>query len=675
MKNSIDKTINCVLVDMYDTIIHRKIHPLYVLKLWSKKMKRDYSIKCSIDELYMIRKSSTKYICEKKKVRSVEIPYEELIQDIYHRLINSELINEEITFSDFCKGSIKADYYSEISVQYTNEKMLSKLRRYKKQGKKIVLITDIYLSEEITNSILKYHGIDLLFDKVYVSSKYCASKSDGSLYEIVLDDLNVDSNHVLMIGDNKTSDYNKPKSKGISGEYKPNYAKKNAYMNFMARSETFEIKRILKQINHNNKSKEIPFVQFMLPLYVAIEELYRALRNKKIENVFFLSREGLFMKELFDYYQDSILLDESKRIRSHYLRVSRVATTLACLKDLDSEEFIQFRRYPNMSALDFCNKLLFTHDDINQIASESGIELNKKENRFFDSNNFQLINKSKLFQNLYNDLRCQQKAAFSCYLNSFGVDVRNDGISLVDVGWGGTMQENIYNFLGGTVNVEGYYIGLTQVYDITSTTKRFGLVFKVYPYMSHSDYIFQANRQIYEQILSAPHGYVKAYSLDVDGYVIEGVEEAEKESYDRYIKDLQYKMFNYFKDLVQGFELLSYEQEALKKVSLKLLLHTNLFLSKKELKFLELISKGFFQNIGGNKVGINYNYKDINMNIKSLLYRMIYRPEAVYQYAVKVRSSSLKKYRIFTTVAVFVYYLHTILNHWIRKQIYKKLPL
>ena len=53
----------------------------------------------------------------------------------------------------------------------------------------------------------------------------------------------------------------------------------------------------------------------------------------------------------------------------------------------------------------------------------------------------------------------------------------DSGINVVDVGWGGTMQEAIYGFFEQKVEVRGFYLGLNALYTITERTNRFGLNF------------------------------------------------------------------------------------------------------------------------------------------------------------------------------------------------------
>ena len=76
-----------IFCDYFDTIAHRKVHPNYVLRLWAKFMIREIpEIKMETDELYFIRKDVEKALQSKTKKRYFEIPYIEIINEIYKRL-------------------------------------------------------------------------------------------------------------------------------------------------------------------------------------------------------------------------------------------------------------------------------------------------------------------------------------------------------------------------------------------------------------------------------------------------------------------------------------------------------------------------------------------------------------------------------------------------------------
>ena len=70
-------------------------------------------------------------------------------------------------------------------------------------GKKVILTSDIYLSKEIIKRILKNTGYE--FDEIYLSSELLKTKSDGSMYEYIIE--KEKTCNILHIGDNYETDY------------------------------------------------------------------------------------------------------------------------------------------------------------------------------------------------------------------------------------------------------------------------------------------------------------------------------------------------------------------------------------------------------------------------------------------------------------------------------------
>ena len=72
-----------VFCDLYDTLLHRKVHPHYVLKLWAKIMVRELGLDLKINELFFIRKAAVEHLADRFDKRSSEIPYRIQIKEIY----------------------------------------------------------------------------------------------------------------------------------------------------------------------------------------------------------------------------------------------------------------------------------------------------------------------------------------------------------------------------------------------------------------------------------------------------------------------------------------------------------------------------------------------------------------------------------------------------------------
>lgn len=630
-------------------------------------MIRELGLPISIDELYFTRQSSVNYLIETLEQEDVEIPYNTLKEEICKRLINADVVSIEGK-DEFIALFENADVRAESDVQYLNQDVLDTLKYFKSNGGKVYLVSDFYGSKTLFEKLLVHHGILDLFDGIYSSAELEASKHTGSIYAPIISELSIEANDVMMIGDNLRSDYTNAVKNGLNAYLLPHkkYLKKNKRNNFG------NDKKRLKQIINNvyktcKKDSSIPFTEYIVHYHTFVERMYETAKRKDIKDLFFLSREGQFMKKLFDSYRDFALIDKSKRINTHYLKISRQASLQIALKDLDVEDFGYLqKKYSNLSLDDFLIAVNCSEELRNQIISELNVEGKSTVEGFFTSSIFEELKQNQTFKTYYDAHRLANYEAFKTYINSFNSDVEHNGIALVDIGWGGTMQESIYKFFEHKIAVTGYYLGLGEIYDIQPKTKRYGLNFSLLPFTDYNDCLLMANMQLYEQFSAADHGSALGYSLDAKDYTLEYHKPEEKWLYDNHIKAHQEQMFTLHKTLLNQLEPLCYSKDQLQNTISKMALKVGLLQSTKKLKFLNTLSEGFYQNVGDNQVGISYEPPKIENPIKMGI-EFLMTPEKFFRYLVKLKHALYNKNKIIAFFApMYLIYLYFKFNKYVR---------
>lgn len=108
---------------------------------------------------------------------------------------------------------------------YGNCELIKLLRFAAKQGKKILIISDMYLSSAYLKEILMQQGVSH-WDGFYVSNEHNGRKSNGKLYEEILRELNVKPEKVLHIGDNRRADVLQANKQGMVAYLYPRVADK-----------------------------------------------------------------------------------------------------------------------------------------------------------------------------------------------------------------------------------------------------------------------------------------------------------------------------------------------------------------------------------------------------------------------------------------------------------------
>lgn len=636
-------------------------------------MIRELGLTCSIDELYFTRKEATKYLMNKLGREDVEIPYLSLQNEIFKRLLTTNYICED-NESDFNSLFEVLDARSEQSVQFLNQTILDTLKSFKSQGGKIYLVSDFYGSKSLFEKLLKYHGIDQLFDEVFSSAELEKSKYSATIYNQILSQLNIDANEVMMIGDNKRSDYTNAINNGLNAFRLPhqNHLRRNKLNNFG--NDKNQLKKILSHTYKKcNSKKSTPYTEYIIFYHVFVERLYTLCRRRKIKNLFFLSREGQFLKRLFDSYQDYTNVDKSRSIRTHYLKISRQASLQIALRPIEEESFGYLKdNYNDLSLNDFLEVFSCPESLVHQIVKEIQENGERVIPGFFYSKELNALMQNDTFVSFYNAHKEKSRDAFEEYINSFDAQIEINGMHVVDIGWGGTMQESIYKFFQGEIAVTGYYLGLGEIYDIQPKTKRYGLIFSLLPYPGYTDNILMANKQLYEQFSAANHGSALGYSKETEGFVLEYHKPEEKWLYDNHIKSHQEEMFNLHRQLLKDLDIICYGQLMMQQTISNLALKIGLFQSSKKIKFLKTLSEGFYQNIGTNQVGLTYEKPKIKSPLKSSI-RFLMTPENYFRYLVKLKAALNDKNRIMAILFPFyLIYFHYRINAFLRFKVFHR---
>ena len=267
--------------------------------------------------------------------------------------------------------------------------------------------------------------------------------------------------------------------------------------------------------------------------------------------------------------------------------VSRKATYLPSLKSINKEDFsVLLQQYVYISINEFFKSLNFEKNELEAIKKSLMIDFEKTSTKGFNSRekeeikeliagNFdkkiiylysskilQIIKKNKTFADIYEKNRIEQSALFKKYIKQFTNEKR---ICVVDIGWNGSIQDNIQNILGDKYEVTGYLYGLVSRNPEKCKNKE-GLVFTNVPEVSNNFELYCENRTIYEILLGASHGSANRY-VEKNGHVevLTFEKEEERKIYTNVISKIQNDMLDIFKELVNILANEYYNDKYIKK--------------------------------------------------------------------------------------------------------------
>ena len=435
------------------------------------------------------------------------------IYDIYSCL-------KDLTGTDL-SNIIELEFDFEIGLCRPNKKTVSLFYKYLSQGRSVVLISDMYLPEDIIKKMLSKCGIEG-YQKVYISACCGCTKFSGRLYDYVLKDLNISGKLLRHIGDNYKSDFIRPLSKGIKADliYSPKRTFKDK-LNLLSPENFQEYKTM--SLFAERIADEMDFTQQMGclslgPLLFGFTQwLLRSVKKEGIQNVLFFSRDGYFLKKAFD------TINDNPDIHSTYFYCSRRAFVIPMLwkcrtyKDLfdylDSAQCTSVRKILVKTGLN--------PEEYSQRAEKYGIDIDKN----YSSHSLETNEAVAAFiEDILPEIKRMSLDEFKSvtpYLKSFSSYKKT---AVVDIGWCGHIQnglERMLDELSIESEITGYYLGLASDSGFVRN-KRINASGFLYD-QTHGKYaedLVDAFFSVLESSLLASHGSVKRFMLTDDNTAI-----------------------------------------------------------------------------------------------------------------------------------------------------------
>ena len=236
---------------------------------------------------------------------------------------------------------------AELSLCYANPFMLEVWNRLLNMGKRMIVVSDMYLSSEVLSRMLEKNGF-IGYEKLYVSCEYGKSKANGKLFQYVLEELGLSKNNLprytmIHVGDNEHSDRDMAKANGIDNLLYPRIDK-NAIlyrpydMSFIVGSAYRGIvtNHLYNGVNEFSMEYEYGYIYGGLFVTGYCAFIHNYCKQHKIDKLLFLSRDGDILKQAY-----GLLYPEDIQ-KTEYVYWSRKAATIL-MADEDKHDF--FRRF------------------------------------------------------------------------------------------------------------------------------------------------------------------------------------------------------------------------------------------------------------------------------------------------------------------------------------------
>ncbi|WP_168123908.1 HAD-IA family hydrolase [Paenibacillus sp. HB172176] len=256
--------------------------------------------------------------------------------------------NREVTIYDIYeiierKTGIKKEYgvqveiETELKICAPNPYMREIFEILKSKRKRIVAISDMYVTKEMLIEFLNKCGY-FGFEDVFISSENNCSKRTKGLFMIALNKLKIDPIDMVHVGDNFQTDIKAANSLNINTVY---YKNVNDIGNDYRTDGMSELigstySGIVNSHLHNGDNVYTPYYEFGFTyggIYILgfCNWIYEFAKKNDIDKILFLSRDGEIYKQVFDYLYPGI--------QNEYVYWSRIANTKYTVEK-NREDFI-----------------------------------------------------------------------------------------------------------------------------------------------------------------------------------------------------------------------------------------------------------------------------------------------------------------------------------------------
>ena len=394
--------------EIFDIDNFKKIRVSMQAELGRIIQKEDNYPHANIDEIY-------DYIKEKTKIKNT-----------------AELMNYEIN--------------KEIDLLYQNKQIYDVYKFAKKNNKRIIVTSDMYLKINTINKILNKCGYKDI-DKVYLSSEERKAKFDGTLYDLIIKEENVLPNEILHIGDSLKDDIIMAKAKGLNTyHYQETHIQKSESISLSIANG------IIRLMNQNEDDFWVNLGSKAGLMYLG---LYKELIKLGYKKINFLARDGYNLYNLFKKYNKKIVVD--------YIYTSRRALLLASIEKINDKAINNLPPFTLgqtiKEILAYINmENVFTENDLKKVGFKS---FNDRIKSINDINKFKKIYKLKEKEVLK---VCNNERKYALdYFNSKGILDKNN--LFFDCGWNGSSQfllENFIHLCNPNTDFEFYYNGIFE---------------------------------------------------------------------------------------------------------------------------------------------------------------------------------------------------------------------
>ena len=422
---------------------------------------------------------------------------------------------------------------TELAILEPHHEVCEAARTLAHQGKRLVLVSDMYLDSAFLRQVLARHGLDF-FDALYVSNETGARKDTGAMWELLPQREQVDISQWLHVGDNEHSDIQRPLDQGYmhpvhamraadqfmlfneeaSAWIAPRHWQEGLLLGLMA-NRMFLPGRATAPIDINCTQRRVRihglrdfgYLTIGPALTAFMAWLLQRTQADGIGQLLYASREGHLLVQAHEQIARHLTPLGMASVPGAYLLCSRAATGLAAIQSPDTLEILLGAHFEG--SFEALLRRRYCIEDLGPFTERVGQQIMQKPGRLPEDRAHFL----GLLNQCFDLLDAEAQTARQRYTHYIEGLIGERRAALVDIGYGATIQKALSGFVRGIAG--GYYFVTTDKARDTELTGQFAqgcFGDGLNPF--HTGLPLYQYSLLMEAVLTAPDGQFLGFNAD-----------------------------------------------------------------------------------------------------------------------------------------------------------------
>lgn len=463
-------------LDVWDTVLRRDCHPDEVKLAGARRMLLKYfhELKPEYRDAFHLldaRRESERDIGLRHKEQGLDDEYrlDEVLAETISKAFGEV---DEAELQRVVKEALAFELSFEARICRPDKNIAKLINGIKHE--RLILISDFYMPREDLCKLVEPSLGKISHDDVHVSCDHKLNKRSGKLFPAVTKNMPVAPREHVHVGDNPASDVSIPKAQGIQAQHYfnvPEEAKRRRLeKKFSRRRESIigyvgDIRRDLVAAAtfpglSGRQAKMYRLGLRYAPLFAGLvlfvtEETLKA----GLPAVYYFTREGEFFARVHEVLGKEDPLG-TPFPEARILEVSRLATFGPSLREVSTEELMRlWNQYSIQSMGALLKTLNFDPEDFREVVGKHGLHPNEAVTYPWQDERVQAFLDDPSFRVQADPILDENRRLLLGYLQQKGITPESKKIAIVDIGWRGTIQDNLAQLLPQT-QITGMYLGL-----------------------------------------------------------------------------------------------------------------------------------------------------------------------------------------------------------------------